>query len=349
MITTLLKEIDAPSSDRLVEALAAGDFSRETLRHGLLARGAEQEKLFALARERRDAEWPAHEVETRSVIELSNVCQQSCNYCSMAKESKLKRYVIKIDPLMEQVDFLYSIGRRVLLLQSGENDSDKFVEYAAKCTAEIKRRHPDVEIILCLGNLSHEQYVRLKEAGADRYILKFESSSPTLYNTWKPSDTLDQRLACLQDLVDIGYKVGTGNMVGMPGQSLDDVIDDLLLLGKFDLAMMSCTVFIPGEMCNYHDQPMGDVEIALNQMALMRIMYPKRLMPTTSCLERGKSGGQLKGLLAGANTVTIHDGTPEEFKKLFPIYSTDRCTTAFARSETMVHDAELSFGKAPLI
>jgi biotin synthase len=349
MITTLIHDTEADSSESFVEALAGGDYSRETLREGLLARGSDQEKLFALARERRDAVWPAREVETRSVIELSNVCQQSCNYCSMAKESKLKRYVIKIDPLMEQVDFLYSMGRRVVLLQSGENDSDKFVDYAAKCCAEIKRRHPDLEIILCMGNLSHDQYVRLKAAGADRYILKFESSSPTLYATWKPSDTLDQRLACLQDLINIGFKVGTGNMVGMPGQSLDDVIDDLLILGKYDLSMMSCTVFIPGEMCNYHDQPMGDVEIALNQMALMRIMYPKRLMPTTSCLERGKPGGQLKGLMAGANTVTIHDGTPEEFKKLFPIYSTDRCSPGFARCDTLVKDANLSFGKAPLI
>ena len=349
MITTLSKNENVLSAESLVDALAAGNFSRETLRRGLLARGADQEKLFALARERRDATWPAREVETRSVIELSNVCQQSCNYCSMAKESKLKRYVIKMDPLMEQVDFLYSMGRRVILLQSGENDSDTFINYAAKCCAEFKKRHPDLEIILCMGNLSHDQYVRLKQAGADRYILKFESSSPSLYSTWKPSDTLDQRLACLQDLVDIGYKVGTGNMVGMPGQSLDDVIDDILLLGKFDLSMMSCTVFIPGEMCNYHNQPMGDVEIALNQMALMRIMYPKRLMPTTSCLERGKPGGQLAGLMAGANTVTIHDGTPEQFKKLFPIYSTDRCSPGFARCEAMVNNTDLRFGKAPLI
>ena len=351
MIPTVIENESsvAQEVDSLVEALAAGDFSRETLRRGLLARGSAQEKLFALARERRDAVWPAREVETRSVIELSNVCQQSCNYCSMAKESKLKRYVIKMDPLLEQVDFLYERGRRVILLQSGENDSDKFVDYAAKCCAEFKKRHPDLEIILCMGNLSHDQYVRLKDAGADRYILKFESSSPALYNTWKPSDTLDQRLACLQDLVDIGYKVGTGNMVGMPGQSLDDVIDDILLLGKYDLSMMSCTVFIPGEMCNYSNQPMGDVEIALNQMALMRIMYPKRLMPTTSCLERGKKGGQLMGLMAGGNTVTIHDGTPDEFKKLFPIYSTERCSPGFARCDTFVRDAKLTFSKAPLI
>src|SRR5437870_13356468 len=100
MITTVIDDTVASSTDSLVEALAAGDFSRETLRRGLLARGDEQAKVFALARERRDAVWPAREVETRSVIELSNVCQQSCNYCSMAKESKLNRSVITMDQLM---------------------------------------------------------------------------------------------------------------------------------------------------------------------------------------------------------------------------------------------------------
>lgn len=332
-----------------VEALASGDRSRETLRGALLARGTEQEELFSLARAARDAGWPARQVETRSVIELSNVCQQSCNYCSMAKETKLKRYVIKHELLMERVEFLHALGRRVLVLQSGENDSDNFVGYVAKCVTEIKRRFPDLELILSLGNLSHAQYVRLREAGAERYNLKFETSSPSLYEMWKPGDSLAQRLACLRDLIEVGFKTGTGNITGMPGQSLDDVLDDLILLGRLDLTMMSCTVFIPGEMCGYRDEPMGDVDIALNQMALMRILYPARLMPTTSCLERGKKGGQLAGLMAGANTVTIHDGTPEEFKKLFPIYSTDRCSPDYARCEAIVRDARLSFGKAPLI
>ena len=333
----------------LLEALVSGDWSREVLRGALRSRGTEQDELFSLAREARDSVWPAREVETRSVIELSNVCQQSCNYCSMAKESKLKRYVIKHDHLMERVEFIYSLGRRVLVLQSGENDSDNFVAHVAKCVTEIKRRFPDLELILSLGNLSHGQYVRLREAGAERYNLKFESSSPSLYSKWKPGDSLEQRLACIRDLIAIGFKTGTGNITGMPGQSLDDVIDDLLLLGKLDLTMMSCTVFIPGELCGYRDEPMGDVDIALNQMALMRIMYPTRLMPTTSCLERGKNGGQLAGLMAGANTVTIHDGTPEEFKRLFPIYSTDRCSPDEARCAALVRDAGLAFGKAPLI
>ena len=332
-----------------LRALTSGDYSRAHLREALLCRDGEQVLLYELARVRREAAFPAREVEVRSVIELSNVCRQSCNYCSMAKEVKLDRYVIKRELVLQLVDFLHAKGRRVVLFQSGENNSRGFVEYVAGCVAEIKRRHPDLEIILCLGNLSYEQYARLKEAGADRYILKFESANPALYSRWKPSDTLEQRLECLQDLVDVGYKVGTGNMVGMPGQQVEDMVEDLLLLGRYKLAMMSCTVFIPGEACNYADQPTGDVELALNSMALMRILYPDRLMPTTSCLEKAKPHGQMLGLMAGANTVTIHDGTPEEYKRLFPIYSTHRCTPNTGHIENIVQEAHLRPGTKPLI
>jgi biotin synthase len=335
--------------DSLIESLRTGNNDRELLYQALLCRDEEQAQLFALAREKRSSAFPKEEVEVRSVIELSNVCQQSCNYCSMAKESDLKRYVIRQDALKELVLHLYERGRRVMLLQSGENSSDKFVEYAAKCVQGIKELDSSIETILCLGNLSPAQYRLLKGVGADRYILKFESSNPALYSEWKPSDTLPERLACLQDLVDAGFKVGSGSMVGLPGQNLDDIVEDILTIGKYNLSMMSCTVFIPGEKCNYHDQPMGDLETALNTMALMRILNPHCLMPTTSCLEKAGRDGQFRGLMAGANTVTIHDGTPEKFRELFPIYSTDRCTPDISHMEHAVMKANLKMGAAPLI
>lgn len=344
-------DLPGPSSteDSCLGDLAAGNFSRECLAAALALRGDEQEELFALARARRSAGFPAEEVEARSVIELSNVCQQSCNYCSMFKEGDLKRYVIKQDDVLEMVEFLYAKGRRVFLLQSGENTSKAFVNYVSRCVSGIKNKHPDSEVILCLGNLSREQYVHLKEAGADRYILKFESSSPELYQRWKPSDTLDERLACLDNLIDVGFKVGTGNMVGLPGQTVDSVVDDILLVHRLEVSMMSSTVFIPNEGCNYRDESMGDVDTVFNMMALMRIMNPDRLMPTTSCLDKARQDGQLIGLCAGANTVTIHDGTPENFKKLFPIYSSARCTPGEERMLGLVAKANLGLGLGSLI
>lgn len=332
-----------------LEELASGNFTRESLTAALSLRGDDQQNLFSFARAKRSAAFPAESVEARSVIELSNVCQQSCNYCSMFKEGDLKRYVIKKDDVLHMVDFLYSKGRRVFLFQSGENTSRAFVDYVARCVSGVKSKHPDSEIILCLGNLSREQYIYLKEEGADRYVLKFESSNPELYQRWKPSDTLVERLRCLDELIDVGYKVGSGNMVGLPGQTIDHVVDDILLVHSLDLMMMSSTVFIPNEDCNYRSEPMGDVDTVFNMMALMRIMNPDRLMPTTSCLDKAREGGQYTGLMAGANTVTIHDGTPDNFKKLFPIYSTARCTPGEERMFGLAAKANLVLGAGSLI
>ncbi len=137
-------------------------------------------------------------------------------------------------------------------------------------------------------------------------------------------------------------------MVGMPGHYVDVIIVYLMLMGVFDLTMISCTVFIPGENCGYKDEPLGDVDFAFNSMALMRIMFPHRLMPTTSCLEKCRPGGQFIGLQAGANTVTIHDGTPENFKKMFPIYSTNRFTPGNNHLLKAVEKAGLTISTHPL-
>src|SRR5471032_1924941 len=123
--------LETPSTEKgseLLAALEAGDFSRAVLREGLLVRGEVQQDLFALARKKRDEHFPDMEVEARSVIELSNVCQQGCHYCSMAKGSGIKRYVMKYDAVVEMADFLYERGRRVLLFQSGENQAKPWVD-----------------------------------------------------------------------------------------------------------------------------------------------------------------------------------------------------------------------------
>lgn len=335
-------------SAKFMSRLKSGDFCRSVLTEAVECRGDEQQELFALARDKRAEHFPAHEVEARSVIEISNVCMQGCHYCSMAKGSGIKRYAMKPQAVVDMADFLYHRGRRVVLLQSGENPSETWANSIASTVGKMKANHPDQEIILCLGNFTREQFVKLKDAGADRYILKFESSSKRLYETWKPTDTIEERTRCLKDLVEIGFKTGSGNIVGMPGQTVDDMVDDLIFMGQFDLTMNSCTVFIPGESCGYKDQPMGDVDYALNSMALMRIMYPHRLMPTTSCLEKCRKDGQYEGLQAGANTITIHDGTPENYKSMFPIYSTNRFTPGNNHLVDAVAKAKLEISTNPL-
>lgn len=325
----------------IVEKIEGGDFSREILLAALQLRGREQEDLFSLARKRRDQHFPDRSVQVRSVIEISNICQQGCNFCNIGQRSD-QRYTISREAFVEMASFLYAKGRRYLLIQSGENSSQKFVDHVTDCVGSLKNRFPDMTMILCLGNLPESHYRQLKEAGAESYILKFETSNALLYHELKPRDTLERRLSCIESLLRVGFKVGSGDMVGLPGQTRDDLINDLLLLGKYDLSMQSCTVFIPGESSKYCKEPMGDLDLTLNMLAVMRIMYPHRLMPTTSSLEKPRHDGQYLGLMAGANTVTYHDGTPEELKHLFPIYSIKRFTPQGEHLANIVHKAGLS-------
>ena len=325
----------------IIGNLEDNDFSRENLLGGLMLRGRDQEELFLLARQRRDLHYPDRAVQVRSVIEISNICRQGCNFCNIGQRSD-QRYTISKDAFIEMVAFLYGKGRRFLLVQSGENGNPGFVDHVTDCVRELKKRFPDMTVILCIGNLPEPHYRQLKEAGAEGFILKFETSNALLYRELKPRDTLERRLSCLASLLRLGFKVGTGDMVGLPGQTLDDLVNDLYLLGKYDLAMQSCTVFIPGESSKYSAEPMGNLDLTLNMLALSRIMYPHRLMPTTSSLEKPRPDGQYLGLMAGANTVTYHDGTPEELKHLFPIYSIKRFTPQGEHLARIVQKAGLS-------
>ena len=333
---------------KFVKEMEKGNFAKEVLVEALGCRGDEQESLFALARRRRDERFPERKVEVRSVIEVSNVCQQACNYCNMGLLSGQERYTMDREELVRLAEHLYEKGRRVLLLQSGECVEPPFVGMLAEAVADLTKRLPGLTLILCMGNMSDEHYQKLHDAGAKRYILKFEASNPELYHSLKPRDTLPQRLACLESLLRLGFQVGSGDIVGVPGQTIDDLLGDLAMLGRYALSMESCTVFIPGENSVYRDQPMGDVDTTLNMMATARILYPNRLIPTTSSLEKGREGGQYLGLMAGANTVTIHDGTPENLKHLFPIYSTKRFTPKDSHLMDIVEKAGLRLSQEAL-
>ncbi|MEI8185258.1 MAG: radical SAM protein [Chlorobiaceae bacterium] len=311
-------------STNIIESLINGDFSQHNLRSALLLNGTESAELGELARDTRDKFFPNKKVEVRSVIEISNICSQNCMYCNMGRNKLLKHYELTKDEITNIVEYIYKLGRRFILLQSGENSSDIFIGKIANTVYELKQLYPDIIIILCIGSLSYQQYNQLKSAGADRYILKFETSNEKLFSYIKPGDTLSRRLNCINDLISLGFNVGSGNITGIPGQSLDDIVEDLLLIHKLDLKMNSTTVFIPAENSAFSNYKPGNVNIALNMMAIMRIMNPLRLLPTTSSLEKVMKGGQLAGLNYGANTVTIHDGTPTNLKLLFPIYSTIR-------------------------
>lgn len=308
-----------------LQALRQQEYQDANILHDALqAEGEQQQLLFALARERRMEYFPDMRAQARSVIEISNICRQKCRYCAIGGKDQSQNFTLSAVQMTTLIDFLYDKGRRVVLLQSGENVNEQFVDDVEKTVSSAHQRYQDLRIILCLGNLEHSQYQRLFDAGASDYILKFEASNPELFSYCKPNDTFENRLGCIKNLASIGYRVGSGNIVGLPKQTLDDLVCDLLLIHELPLAMNSSTIFIPAENSVFASEPAGNPVYTLNMMALMRIMNPQRYMPTTSSLEKMIDDGQYLGLMAGANTVTIHDGTPEELQHLFPIYSAKR-------------------------
>lgn len=324
-----------------LKALAKGDFKENILYKALLFKGEAQKQLFKLSRDKRRECFPSMKIEVRSVIEIANICQRKCNFCNISFYSRSnKRYLLQYNDIIETVECLYSKGRKVILFQSGENKSQKYIDFVCKCVRSIKKRFQDLTIILCLGNLSSNQYRQLRLSGADRYILKFETSNPELYRQIKPDDSLAKRIKSIEVLNKLGFEVGSGNMIGLPRQTLANIVNDLLFIHNFNLTMVSTSIFIPGENSNYRDEPKGNFNIALNYMALMRILYPKMLIPSTSSLEKARRNGQYLGLMAGANSVTIHDGTPNELKKYYPIYSTKR----FVPNERQIRKIVLKAG-----
>ena len=289
----------------------------------LQMKGERQKDLFSLAREVRKNSTFGNNVELRSVIEISNICAQKCKYCSMGKNGK-ELFTLSKDEILNKIKMLASLGRRTFLLQSGEISKRSFVDEIAAVCNKATELYPDIKLILCMGNLSKDQYKQLKDAGATRYILKFEASRPDLHHYCRPSDTIENRLKCINDLIELGFQVGSGNIVGLPNQMLDDLVSDLELIKNLNLSMVSATKFIPNNFSEFKDFPAGDIDLTLNFLALLRILKPNCLIPSTSSLEQGSTNGQTMGLLAGCNTVTIHDGTPKEFEKNYSIYSDDR-------------------------
>lgn len=308
----------------IITALENHEYTDSVLAEALEMTGDAQHQLFTLAQRKRHECFSDDHVQVRSVIEISNVCRQKCRYCAIGGKDQKLNYTLNAETILLLMDYLYSKGRRNILLQSGENIGNNFISDVAESISQIKRQHKNLRIILCMGDLSEEQYKRLFDAGATDYILKFETSNKQLFSYCKPHDTFEHRLDCINTLVKIGFRVGSGNIVGLPTQTVQDLVNDLLLAHALPLAMNSATIFIPAENSDFANEPAGSPINTLNMMALLRIMNPERLMPTTSSLEKMIDNGQYLGLLAGANTVTIHDGTPEELQQYFPIYSAKR-------------------------
>ena len=263
------------------------------------------------------------EVHIRGIIEFSNYCIKNCLYCGLRRDNRnIQRYRMSEDEIIDAAEKAGRLSYRTILLQSGEDNG-----YSIESLCDIIRKVKlcvDCAVTLSLGEKSFDDYQTLKNAGADRYLLRFETSSRELFRKLKPDSSYENRLRCLKNLKSIGFQVGSGFMVGLPGQTYEILADDILLLRELELDMVGIGPFL-----SHHNTPLGNaasgtLELALRVLAIIRIVMPDVHIPATTAIGTIEKNGREKALQCGANVI-MPNVTPTKYRKHYEIYPNKIC------------------------
>lgn len=289
----------------------------------LLEKDAARERLFHHARTVR-ASMYGNRVFMRGLIEFSNYCRQDCLYCGLrASNRDARRYRMTAEEIVACCEAGYRLGYRTFVLQSGE-DPWYTADRMERLVADIKNRFPDAALTLSLGERPRAELVRFFRAGADRYLLRHETASPRLYAQLHPTGTLAARIRCLENLKEIGYQVGAGFMVGLPGQTRADLADDMLFLQQLAPEMIGIGPFIPNSRTPLAGSAGGTVAQTLIMVALTRLLLPEANIPATTALGTLAPDGREQALKAGANVV-MPNLTPTTLRPKYALYENKIC------------------------
>lgn len=260
----------------------------------------------------------------RGIIEFSSFCRNACAYCGLSRtNTQLHRYRLTDAEILAAAENICEAGIKTIVLQSGEEDNLD-ADWLSQMIAEVKARF-DVAITLSVGERSRDEYALWRRAGADRYLLKMETSDVALYKELHPGMSFANRMECLRHLAELGYQAGTGNLVGLKGQTVESLAEDILFFKKGDFDMLSVSPFIPHAQTPLAAEPTGDLGMTLKVTALTRIVSRNAHIPATTAI--GSLAGRderPKALMAGAN-VLMPNFTPAPYRKQYEIYPNKRC------------------------
>ena len=261
-------------------------------------------------------------VHLRGLIEFSNICRQSCHYCGLRCDNEeLRRYRLQPDEILKLAEQARDFGYKTVVLQSGED-----AWYTAAIIADIVVRIKalGLAITLSIGERSREEYALWRQAGADRYLLRIETTDKKLYEQLDPGMSWDNRLRCLRDLRELGYELGTGSLIGLPGQSLASIAQDLLFFQELDADMIGVGPFIPHPVTPLAQTAGGTFDLACRAVSICRLLQPTSNIPATTAMETLDPNGRMLALQRGANVV-MPNVTETEYRPLYQLYPGKIC------------------------
>lgn len=257
-------------------------------------------------------------VFVRGLIEFSNYCKCNCNYCGLRRDKKIERYRLSPETIIEQCKRAYAFGYHTFVLQSGE-DPWYTTDILLEIIKGIKDNCPDAALTLSIGERGEDEYQAFRQAGVDRYLLRHEAINLSLYRTMHPDMVYEHRIQRLYQLKNMGYQTGAGFMVGVKGQNIHHIAEDLFFLHQFQPDMIGIGPFLPSDETPFSKEPPGDINLTLRCMALARILVPKSLIPLTTALVSLSPTIQEIGFTVGANVI-MPNITPCEAGERYRLY-----------------------------
>lgn len=260
----------------------------------------------------------------RGLIEFSSFCRNRCLYCGLNRNNtSLARYRMTSEEILKAVDSVASCRISTVVLQSGEDDSLDHI-WMRDLISEIRNRH-NMAVTLSLGEWEYQAYALWKEAGANRYLLKIETTDRDLYDRLHPGMSHQNRLRCLRDLRSLGYEVGSGIIVGLRGQTVASLCRDIQFFKEENLDMIGIGPFISHPSTELCKESSGDAEMTLRVLALTRIVTKTTNIPATTAIASLDGDFRSQALKCGAN-VLMPIFTPVLHKSSYEIYPDRSCT-----------------------
>ena len=295
----------------------AKDYTLEDIVTLLMADKKDSETLFEAASKVREQEF-GKKVYLRGIIEFSNYCNKNCVYCGIRIENNIPRYRMSIDEIVTAAQDIKNAGIGTVVLQSGE-DPWWTPEKIITLIKDIKHQ-VGITITLSVGERNYEEYTLYKEAGADRFLLKIETTNKNIFAEMHPDNCLSIRIQCSTWLKKLGYLNGSGCIIGLPGQNERDLAADILWFRDMNMDMIGVGPFVPAGNTPLENHPSGDPFMTMKTVAVIRLICRKAFLPATTALETLEENGQLKALKAGANVLMLNY-TPQQYKGNYKIYS----------------------------